>query len=64
MDLEDKIILCLRDDSLGTLSIAKKVIGKDATKSQINPTLYSMEKRGLLIHHQKENIHMWSVNTV
>lgn len=57
--MEDKIIDALCDGPLGTLSISKKVCGDKGTKAQVNPTLYAMEKKGLLIHYQIENVHMW-----
>ena len=59
--MEDKIIDVLCDGPLGTLSISKKVCGDKGTKAQVNPTLYAMEKKGLLIHYQNENVHMWSL---
>ena len=59
--MEDKIIIALNDGPLGTLSISKKVCGDKGTKAQVNPTLYAMEKKGLLIHYQNENVHMWSI---
>ncbi len=61
--LEDKIIKALEDSRLDTLTISKKVIGPSAVKSQVNPTLYSMEKRGLVTHEQIGNVHIWSVPT-
>lgn len=61
MDVEDKIIKSLENGPRGTLSISKKVIGPKGTKAQVNPSLYAMEKKGLLLHYQLENIHMWSL---
>lgn len=61
--LEDKIIKALEDGRLDTLSVSKKVIGKSGTKAQVNPTLYAMEKKGVLVHEQIGNIHIWGVPT-
>lgn len=60
--LEDKIILALEEGKLDTLSISKKVMGSKGTKAQVNPTLYSMEKKGLLLHEQIGNSHIWNLN--
>lgn len=63
MNMEEKIIKSLENGPLGTLSISKKVCGAKGTKSQVNPTLYVMEKKDLLLHYQIENVHVWSLKT-
>lgn len=53
MDL--KIIKLLNNGELPTLAIAKIVIGPDATCKMINPSLYQLEKQGILYKKSGEN---------
>lgn len=63
--LEQRILQCLEDkeDGLSTLIISKEVIGPNGRKTDINPTLYSMEKKGLLIRVQNGNLISWRHQT-
>lgn len=51
LQMEDKVLEFLstkRGEWVETLKIAKYVCGPEATKKDINPCLYSLEKGGLI----------------
>ena len=53
-ELETKIIDALEGEKLDALQIAKKVIGPNATRKMVNPTLYRMHKANKLVLHIPE----------
>lgn len=57
MSLDQKIIKYLQtvDEPTRTIDIAKNIIGPKATKKDVNPTLYAMERQGLVVKTAKEN---------
>lgn len=51
-------------DWVRTLAIAKAVVGLDATKKDVNPTLYSLEKEGLVERKEfKKNDWHWKLSS-
>lgn len=41
--------------------ISKEVMGPHGRKTDVNPTLYALERRGLLIHQQNGNVPIWKL---
>lgn len=48
--IENSILDLLVDKQLSALSISKFIYGDKGTKSMVNPLLYGMEKKGLIVH--------------
>ena len=55
--MESKIIELLtgQQDPVPTIAIAKYCCGNVGTKKSVNPTLYRMEREGVLVKTAKEN---------
>lgn len=60
---DQKILNCLRDGPLDTLSIGKKILGRTTWRRPINATLYRMASEGKIIHHQEEDLHIWELTS-
>ena len=67
MNLEKEILVLLGDSDLhmSTLAIAKAVIGPGGTKRDVNPTLYNMKERNLVVLMKTERGRnpMWRLNS-
>jgi len=58
---EDEILNLLSEsgDWVRTLPIAKAVVGPDAIKKDVNPTLYSLEEQGLVKRKEFKKKYDW-----
>uniref|UniRef100_A0A0G4HAW8 Z-binding domain-containing protein n=1 Tax=Chromera velia CCMP2878 TaxID=1169474 RepID=A0A0G4HAW8_9ALVE len=59
--LRDRIVnfVFQQTEPVATLAIAKELVGRDATKKSVNPTLYSLEKENV-IRKVKDVPPMWA----
>lgn len=61
--IDRKVLNCLRDGPLDTLSIAKKILGKITYRFPISAILYRMASEGKIIHHQDGDLHTWELTS-
>jgi len=54
-EIREHILQALEENALDALAISKLVFGKHATKKQINPHLYALEREGKLTREAKED---------
>lgn len=57
MDIEKRILdfLSSHSDAVRTIEIAKHIAGESGRRKTVNPTLYGMEKKGLIRKIAEEN---------
>lgn len=58
---DQKVLNCLKDGPLDTLSIAKKILGRMTWRRPISATLYRMASEGKIICHQEGDLHIWEL---
>lgn len=61
--IDRKVLNCLRDGPLDTLSIAKKILGRITYRLPISAILYRMASEGKIIHHQDGDLHTWELTS-
>lgn len=60
---DQKILNCLKDGPMDTISIAKKILGRTIWRRPISATLYRMASEGKIIHHQEDDVHIWELTS-
>ncbi len=61
--IDQKILNCLRDGPMDTLTIGRKILGRTTWRRPISTTLYRMASDGTIIHHQEEGLHIWELTS-
>ena len=59
--IDKKILNCLRDGPMDTVSIGKRVLGRTPWRRPISALLYRMASEGTIIHHQEGDLHIWEL---